>query len=127
MNRSGQKESFFEVQFRHVRQCAKEARLVIVIWLIGLIYCTTVIVTMGYIPPEERPETPNLVWGMPAWVFWGLFLPWFVQIGLTWWFALFFFKDDEPYMEFPDSQGSQQTESAEAFGQSTSEVRSDSD
>ena len=98
---ASKKEDFLIRQARHARQCAKEAKLVIAIWLIGLIYCTVVIVQMGDIPPDQRPKIPALVWGIPAWVFWGLFLPWFVLIALTWWFALFCLKDDEPFDEFP--------------------------
>ena len=98
-------DAFFTHQARHVRQCLKEAKLAFAIWAAGLIYCTLTIVWLGYIPPSARPDTPELVWGMPAWVFWGLWLPWFVQTGLTWWFAIFILKEDEPFVEFPDRPG----------------------
>ncbi len=93
--------SFFILQARHYRQCSREARLVGLIWLVGLIYISSVIVTMGYVPVAERPEVPTLILGMPAWVFWGLWLPWLVQIAVTWWFAVCRLKDDEPYADFP--------------------------
>ncbi|GIS61404.1 MAG: hypothetical protein CM1200mP2_36290 [Planctomycetaceae bacterium] len=35
----------------------------------------------------ERPETPELIWGMPAWVVWGLFVPWFIEIAAAWGFC----------------------------------------
>jgi len=97
--------SFLETQDRHVRQCLKEAKVVVVCWCIGLVSCTTIFVTMGYLPAQQRPPEPLLVWGVPAWVFWGLFFPWCIQISLACWFALRVMKDDEPYMEFPKPTG----------------------
>ena len=107
-----QNESFEVVQARHVRQCTKEAKLAVVIWGLGLGYCVPVVIVMGYMPPELRPDVPPLVWGMPAWVFWGVFVPWVAQILMTWCFALFILKDDEPYMEppGPDQRGLDQTD-----------------
>lgn len=99
---SEQKESFFTVQARHAQQCTKEAWIVSGIWLAGLVYCSTAISILGYVPTDQRPAEPELVLGMPSWVFWGLFLPWFVLIGATWWFAGRCLKDDEPYMKMPD-------------------------
>lgn len=83
-------------QDRHVRQCLREARWVAVLWLIQLVYCTVAMVTLGYPDPSARPDAPNLILGIPAWVVWGLFLPWCVQIVAAWWFALAVLQDDEP-------------------------------
>lgn len=94
-------DAFYAVQSRHVRQCLKEARIVMLFWFVGLIHCLTMFLTMGYVPPHQRPDVPDLILGMPTWVFWGLFFPWFIQIGLTFWFALCFMKDDEEYQDFP--------------------------
>ena len=95
------RESFDSVQNRHYRQCAKEAKLAATVFLVALSYCPAVIVNKGYLPPPERPLEPDLVWGIPGWVFWGLLLPWCLMIGITCWFALFFLKDDEPLLPFP--------------------------
>ena len=103
MKSSADDAIYFETQDRHVRQCLKEARVAMACWSMGLVYCTTVFVTMGYVPAAERPAEPPLVWGVPAWVFWGLFVPWGAQIALTCWFALRVLKDDEPYLEFPNT------------------------
>ena len=78
----------------------KEAKLVVCIWLIGLIYTAVVIGLWGYVPPAERPDQPSLIFGVPSWVVWGLFVPWVVQVGVTWWFALRVLKDDEPYVDW---------------------------
>ncbi len=95
-------DAFFTTQAAHVRQCLKEARIAVCLWLIGFVWSATVIITMGYIPVDERPAEPELLFGIPSWVVWGLFVPWFAQIAAAWWFALFCLKDDEPYLEFPD-------------------------
>lgn len=92
---------FYEVQARHYRQCRWEAIVVALIWATGLIWSCSVIIGMGYLPVDQRPEVPQLVWGMPSWVFWGLFVPWFAMILATWWYALFVLKDDEPCIDMP--------------------------
>lgn len=104
-------ESFDSVQGRHYRQCVKEAKFAAAVLVIVFIYCTAVVVNMGYLAPAERPLEPEMVWGIPEWVFWGVFLPWSVMVGVIWWFALFFLKDDEPLLPFPggDSDGPEST------------------
>ena len=84
-------------QFRHVRQCLREARWVVALWSMQLVYCTVSIVLLGYPHPDQRPDSPDLIWGIPAWVVWGLFLPWGLQILAAWWFAIVILQDDEPY------------------------------
>ncbi|MEK6237493.1 MAG: YhdT family protein, partial [Planctomycetales bacterium] len=83
---------FAEVQGAHYEQCFKEARFVSIAWLVTLVYCVGTFATLGYLTPQERPEELDLIWGMPSWVAWGLLLPWLVQIGVAWWFALFYLK-----------------------------------
>jgi len=81
---------------RHLRQCLREAGVVLVLWLVGLAWTLVVVIGWGYLPVAERPEVPDLVWGMPAWVVWGLFVPWFLEIAAAWWFALRVLADDDP-------------------------------
>ena len=90
-------------QFRHVQQCLRETRWVVALWSIQLIYCTIAIVTWGYLEPDQRPDAPDLIWGIPSWVVWGLFLPWGLQILAAWWFAIVILDDDEPYEAVADS------------------------
>ena len=102
--KDAEKKVFALVQARHYRQCLKEARLAAAIFLIAFLGCTCVIAMLGYPSPGERPPEPSLIWGIPEWVFWGLFVPWLVLMGVTWWFALFFLRDDEPLLPFPGHQ-----------------------
>ena len=41
---------FLDSQYRHVRQCLKEARFVAITWFAALFFCCGWIVTFGYIP-----------------------------------------------------------------------------
>lgn len=100
----GQDNSFYAQQARHVRQCWREAKLIGWVWLASLLVVGGSIGSFGYLPASERPAVPVLVWGIPAWVFWGLLVPWIVLIGITWWFAICFLKDDEPLEEMVGDQ-----------------------
>ncbi len=103
VSRPNARAAFLRSQARHYQQCWKEAKIVGVIWMSAFIYCSTVLARMGYVPPEQRPRVPSMIWGVPTWVFWGLFVPWIVLILVTWFFAVFVLKDDEPFMELPES------------------------
>jgi magnesium-transporting ATPase (P-type) len=93
--------SFLSSQYRHVRQCIKEARFVALTWISALLFCGCWIRYFGYIPPADRPEVPALVLGIPSWVVWGLLVPWIALILVTWFFAAFILKDDEPLQPMP--------------------------
>jgi H+/gluconate symporter-like permease len=98
----GQRQSFLKHQARHARQCLHEARVVFAIISVALTVASGILFTQGYMPPELRPEQPTLILGIPSWVVWGLVVPWLAMIVVTWLFALFVMKDDEPYVEVPD-------------------------
>jgi hypothetical protein len=105
-------EGFYATQSRHVRQCLREGWVAVAIWFTAMAWCCSVMILKGYVAPNDRPEEPLLVLGMPSWVVWGLFLPWIVQIMATWWFAICWLKDDEPYQEFPAREESETPVSA---------------
>ena len=94
---------YYTTQATHVKQCRKEAILVFAMWLLGLIVTCSIAGAMGYPDETHRPDTPTLVMGIPSWVFWAVIVPWIVQIGITWFFALKVIKDDEPFVEIPAS------------------------
>ncbi len=96
-----QKSLFLSTQYRHVRQCLKEARFVALTWISALVFCGGWIGYFGYIPTSDRPDIPPLVLGIPSWVVWGLLVPWLVLILVTWFFAAFVLKDDEPLQPMP--------------------------
>ncbi|HJN07888.1 MAG TPA: DUF997 family protein [Pirellulaceae bacterium] len=102
MNNDTQRQSFLKHQARHARQCWYEARVVFGIIVVALTVSSVILYTQGYVPPEQRPEQPSLILGIPAWVMWGLVVPWLATIVVTWLFAMFLMKDDEPYVEVPE-------------------------
>ena len=89
----------------HLRQCLREARVGGILYLSGLAWTLVVVIGWGYVPVEERPAVPELILGMPAWVVWGLFVPWFLQIAAAWWFALRVLADEDPDQLLDDAAG----------------------
>ena len=113
MNKTKTDNSFLTSQYRHARQCFKEARFVAITWFAALFFCCGWIGYFGYLPVSERPNTPQLVLGLPAWAVWGLLAPWLILIGVTWFFAAVVLKDDEPLQAMPNQQEDGLDESAE--------------
>ncbi len=91
-------------QARHFAQCVREAKFCAAVWIAAWVVCATIALKFGYLPPEQRPDEPWLILGMPGWVFFGVIIPWLILIGLTVWFAAAYIKDDEPCDPFPESK-----------------------
>ena len=94
-------DAFLETQHRHAKRCAFEARIAGLVWLIAGVVCCSTMYHLGYVPPEARPDEPNLIFGFPSWVFYGLVIPWVVLVFVIWGFAAFILRDDEEYHDFP--------------------------
>jgi hypothetical protein len=69
----------------------------VIVSLIGLfcVWSVTVCYWFGYVSPEGPIEPVSTIWGMPAWVFWGILLPWLVVDAVAVWFCFFFMEDDD--------------------------------
>jgi hypothetical protein len=69
----------------------REALFVVVVWLSACLY------TVGYATlfAYRVETTPTLILGMPAWVFWGIVVPWTVCTVLTCWYALCGMRDED--------------------------------
>ncbi|MFP6700711.1 MAG: DUF997 family protein [Planctomycetaceae bacterium] len=80
---------------RHLAQCLREVRIVVLLWLAGLAWTLVVVVGWGYVPVAERPEVPALILGIPSWVVWGLVVPWCLEVVAAWWFAVRVLADDD--------------------------------
>jgi len=70
----------------------REALVILCFWLAGLLWVVTFCYLTGY-PERFDPETFRTVWGIPAWLFWGLVVPWLVADGFTVWFCFWYMKD----------------------------------
>jgi hypothetical protein len=75
----------------------REAVIIGLTWLAATIYTCVVCYWFGYIT-RDRPLGPGDVhptFGMPAWVFWGIMVPWAACALFTFWFAGFYMADDD--------------------------------
>lgn len=105
-------DSFEATQARHFAQCVKEGKFCLIAWILAWVFCAGIAFKFGYLPPDQRPDEPWLVLGMPGWVALGLFLPWLILICVTIWFALYHLKDDEPYQDWPEGAKAREEEDA---------------
>jgi uncharacterized membrane protein YhdT len=103
MDKPDAEDRFYDSQYRHVRQCLKEARFVAITWFAALFFISGWIGYFGYLRPSVRPDPPQLILGIPSWVVLGLLAPWIVLIVVTWIFAAWILKDDEPLEPMPGS------------------------
>lgn len=103
MTTSTNKNRQFDPTFLHARREA------VVIVLLFLTFCCWSIATsyfLGY--STNRPgDTNAIVAGMPAWVFWGIFIPWIGVDVAALWFCFVYMADDdlgEEEEETPEGQ-----------------------
>jgi hypothetical protein len=72
----------------------REAGVIFVIWLVGLLWAVPFCYVTGYID-DYTPETFSTTWGIPTWLFWGIAVPWLVADLITTWFCFRYMKDDD--------------------------------
>ena len=87
---SSQEEYQLDPVFLHSR---REAIIIFCLWLTGLAWAVPYCYINGY-PDEFDPEKFRTTWGIPTWLFWGIFVPWIVADIFTTWFCFFYMKDD---------------------------------
>lgn len=68
----------------------KEAIVAGVIWAVFFVWVVGVSYLMGY-----GTTDPSLVMWVPAWVFWGILLPFVVATAVNCAFAFFYLKDED--------------------------------
>lgn len=62
-----------------------EAKWILLVWLIAFLWTVGYCGLFGY---RNEDQTLKTVLGMPAWVFWGVGLPWLLATAVSSWFAL---------------------------------------
>lgn len=72
------------------RRARREALHILIAWTVCLVWTISYCAISAY-----RPGSVALLWGMPAWVVFGIGLPWLIATIYSLWFALFHMKDDE--------------------------------
>ena len=106
------------IEDRIYRRTLWEAKIILVIWVVALVYTCATCYLYGY---ESHPSDPSAIgpavssWfgplasfdrdptslttplglGIPDWVFYGIVLPWIACIVITFWFCLFVFREDD--------------------------------
>ena len=71
------------------RQTLKESKLAFVLFVLGGLSVVGTSWFLGY----GRP--PQLIFGIPSWVLFGVFLPWVIFTAIHTWYSLVFMKDDD--------------------------------
>ena len=98
--------------YRHAR---REARFVIILWFLALVWTVGYCYLHGYRhapddfvvrvglaePPGQEP--PRVILGMPSWVTFGIFAPWVACSVITVLFGMYGIKDDELGVEFEEA------------------------
>mgnify|MGYP006969422206 CR=1 FL=1 len=87
-----------------VKHGRREAAVILLVWFSSLVWTIGYTQTYGYEVPEGGVAT---VLGMPAWVFWGVALPWVLATLFNILFAVFFMANDDlgESLEPPPEQG----------------------
>ena len=87
------------------RSALRETWAILGLFAAALAYTIAYCYRFGY---GRDPESVVLYAGIPDWVFWGVFVPWFACILATTWFCFFYMKDEdlEPPVEVraPDGE-----------------------
>lgn len=88
----------------------REAIVIFLIWLVSLLWAVPYCYVNGYLG-SQPPEEIALIFGVPAWLFWGIAVPWLVADLLTVWFCFGFMKDDD-LGQAPEERNTGGTDSA---------------
>jgi hypothetical protein len=84
-----------------LRNSRREALFVGAVWLASCIYTVGYAALFAY--RQEAP--PELLWGIPTWVVWGILAPWAAVTALTCWYALCAMKDEDLGEDAPVPDG----------------------
>jgi len=77
-------------------QARREAAVVLILFFISLAWTLIVCHRAGYLAVDDSSAAElTLVWGMPAWVFWGIVFPWLVIDVVAIWFCFGYMQDDD--------------------------------
>lgn len=91
----------------------REARWILLMWLSCFAWTLTVCLNFGY-PKTVDPQNFPTVFGIPAWVAWGIAFPWLIANVVTIWFCLGVMEDADLGEDFSEAAPAPATESADA-------------
>lgn len=76
-----------------VSQSLREARWILLIWLVSSVWTVSYCWVYGYQPMD--PASVSTVFGMPRWVFWGVAAPWLITTAVSIVFAIWGIREDD--------------------------------
>lgn len=82
-------DSLLDLTFLHAR---REAIVILLAWCVALVWSVGVCYWLGY---GTGALPLQVVWGMPAWIFYGIGLPWAVAVVFSLWFCFGYMVDDD--------------------------------
>lgn len=79
-----------------LKSARREAVAALLTFVLAILVTLIVCYYFGYMRPAGRPRgAPTFILGFPAWVFWGVILPWIGCILFGTWFAYRYMKDED--------------------------------
>jgi fatty acid desaturase len=92
----------------------REAIVVLLVFFAFSAYVLPVCYLMGSTPTEGETPPLSMIAGLPAWVVWGILLPWIAANVVTAWFCFFYMKNEplssesEPQIPTQATSGTEQ-------------------
>ena len=81
----------YDPVFLHSR---REAVVIFSIWVTAIVWVVPYCYFNGY-GGNVDPASISMIIGIPAWLFWGIFVPWLAADVFTIWFCFFYMQDDD--------------------------------
>lgn len=81
----------YDPVFLHAR---REALIIFLVWVAALLWAVPFCYLNGYGAGVDPAEI-STVWGIPAWLFWGIAVPWLAADAFTTWFCFCYMADDD--------------------------------
>jgi hypothetical protein len=75
-----------------LRHARREALVAFGVWLLAMCYTVGYCYLFGY---GRNPRNVQLIYGVPAWVLWGVVAPWTACTVVSWWYTFGLVSDDE--------------------------------
>jgi Protein of unknown function (DUF997) len=78
-----------------LRHARREGLVIMAAWVLALAWSVGYSRLFGYADSDRASHDLHLILGMPAWVFWGIVVPWAVCLLISVWFCFRFMTDDD--------------------------------
>lgn len=85
-----------------VTNSRREAVIALGVWFAAMVYSVGVCYFYGY---NRELDQLGYIFGVPDWVFWGIFVPWIGCFVVSSWFSVCVMKDDDLGEDVSDNSG----------------------